>query len=161
MNAMALRSALEREILRAADRAALDMEAKAITMAPKGTSEAGIDKSIHGVGIMTGTTVRARLTCTAPHGRFIEEGTGPAVGHKKYMPPPDVLRQWIQRKLGLEGEELDRAEGSIRWAIREHGTKPQPFMKPAFDLIKKEWRNRLKAAVRVAARSVMGGPRAR
>jgi len=144
---------IEDKVFREADKASLAMERKAIQLAPKGASEPGLDKSIHGAATREGLVIRARIVCQSPHGAYLEFGTGPAAGHAQYMPPKGVLRQWIRRVLGIGDEKaIDEAEAAIRWKIYQKGTEPQPFMKPAFDHVAKKWKGRLAAAVKEALR---------
>lgn len=144
---------IEAAVFKEADRAALAMERKAVQLVPKGASEPGLDKSIHGKATREGFIIRARAVCQNQHGAYIEFGTGPAAGHAQYMPPKGVLRQWIRRVLGIGDEKaIDEAEAAIRWKIYHKGTRPQPFMKPAFDHVAKQWKGRLAAAVKEAIR---------
>lgn len=145
-----LRAALERHLVAAADKAALRMEAKAVALAPKGASAPGLRNEIHGQAVQTSDTIKASLVCTSPYGKYLEFGTGPAAGHARYMPPPGVLRQWIERKLGLSGEAAAAAEGAIRWKIYLKGTEPQPFMKPAFDIGRARWKQDVMLAAKAA-----------
>lgn len=70
---------------------------------------------------------------------YREFGTGPAVGHGRYMPPDKPpydkdsapIRRWLAAKFGLTGKELDRATAAVRWKIFNSGTQPQPFARPA------------------------------
>ncbi len=152
-----LQASMEAHFLAAADKTALAMEVEAVKLAPDGASSPGLKSQIHGQGIQEGMVFHARLTCTSPHGPYIENGTGPEVGHAQYMPPPGALRQYLQRKLGLSGEALDKAEAAVRWKIYMKGTRPQPFMKPAYDLIAPKWRDTLKAAARAAIKEAIRG----
>ena len=75
----------------------------------------------------------------APYATYREFGTGPAVGHGRYMPPDRPpydkdsapIRRWVADKFGLTGKELDRATAAVRWKIFHSGTQPQPFARPA------------------------------
>lgn len=157
MSLQNLQASLEAHFLAAADKASLAMERKAVELAPDGASSPGLKSQIHGQGIQEGMTVKARLVCTSPYGPYIENGTGPAVGHDQYMPPPGALRQYLQRKLGVSGDELDKAEAAVRWKIYMKGTKPQPFMKPAYDSVAPKWKGLLKQAARDAIREALHG----
>lgn len=74
-----------------------------------------------------------------PYAAYREFGTGPAVGHGRYMPPDKPpydkdsapIRRWLAAKFGLTGKELDRATAAVRWKIYSQGTRPQPFARPA------------------------------
>lgn len=66
-----------------------------------------------------------------PYSGYREFGTGPAVGHAKYMPPRDPILLYAHDKLGLRGKEAERAAEAIRWNIYQHGQRPAPFARPA------------------------------
>ena len=158
MNVAALKASIAQKVLAFADRTALVMEAGAIEAAPKGASAPGLRNQIHGQATLEGDVVRVRLVCTSPYGKYVEEGTGPAVGHKKYMPPPDVLRQWAQRKLGIsDQEELDKAVSAIRWKIYMKGTEPKPFLHPAWAKGRKGWKRGVQGAVLQAIKEMPRG----
>jgi len=70
----------------------------------------------------------AEVIAAAMYSEYIENGTGPAAGHKRYMPPPGVLLDWMKKKGIPEDKEF-----MIRWKIYQKGTKPQPFMKPSWE----------------------------
>lgn len=140
-------------VLSAAGEASLRMERSAIRNAPKGVSEPGIDKSIHSEAKEANGVIVARCFCDAPHGAFLEYGTGPAAGHAKYMPPPGALRQWVLRKLGIRDEEaIADVERAVRWKIYMKGTEAQPFMHPAYQAVAPKWRGMLVASIRGALR---------
>lgn len=48
-------------------------------------------------------------------------------------PPPTQMRRWVERKLGLQGDEASQAVFFISRHIKESGTKAQPFLRPAFE----------------------------
>lgn len=140
-------------VLKGADEAALRMELEAARLAPKGTSESGLDKSLTSGAREGGGRVVAFCRCDAPHGRYIEEGTGPAAGHAKYMPPPGALRQWVSRKFGIhDPEAVAEVERAVRWKIYMKGTEAQPFMRPAFRKVSREWRGILARRISEAIR---------
>lgn len=149
-----LRAAIQRNVFRAADKAALAMEAKAVDAAPKSLGE--LARRIHGQAVQDGAIIRARLTVDSPYGKYVEEGTGPAVGHKRYMPPPGALRLWVQRTLrppAIKGDEervIEAVENAVRWKIYLKGTKPQPFARPAYEGQRQRWKPALLAAVQAA-----------
>lgn len=66
-----------------------------------------------------------------PYAAYREFGTGPAVGHGRYMPPRDPILTWVEDKFGLSGREAERVAEAIRRKIYSQGTKPQPFARPA------------------------------
>jgi hypothetical protein len=43
-------------------------------------------------------------------------------------PPVEPIRQWVATKLGLSGDELERATFLIRRHIHRHGSKPHRIM---------------------------------
>ena len=86
---------------------------------------------------------------SAMHAAYVEHGTGPAVGKKRYYPNPDNLFQYLMTNVRARGfkrwsrstkpgkdrgsQELDVwfRSRAFAWWIYQHGTKPQPFMAPA------------------------------
>lgn len=155
------REALTRRAVSAVDRVALDMERTAIEKAPKSLGQ--LQGRIHGKAEQEGDLIRAVLRCDSPYGRYVEEGTGPAVGHDRYMPPPGALRLWVQRTVrpastNADAEEvLDAVENAIRWKIYMKGTQPQPFMAPAAEQGRKAFRAALVEAARQAVKEVRRG----
>ena len=67
----------------------------------------------------------------AAHAGHREFGTGPAVGHGKYMPPRDPIYLWVHDKLGLRGKEAEQAAEALRWKIYQQGQQAKPFARPA------------------------------
>ena len=53
------------------------------------------------------------------------------------MPPRNVLLRWVQRKLGLSGNEAKSAAFFISKKIGKRGTKAQPFLRPAYERARK------------------------
>lgn len=104
---------------------------------------------------------------------FRELGTGPAAGKPRYYPNPDALKDylitapryrrhdWARAGSGKRGEqELSLWFRSRAWAwhIYNRGTKPQPFMRPAFEETKPAILALLKGgAARAAAEVERGG----
>ncbi len=125
MNADRMREIMIAHIYKAMDKVALLMEAKAIELAPKAIGQ--LASRINSRTEINDSKITAIAECTALYGKYIETGTGPAVGHSKYLPPEGALQTWVLRILG--GDET--VEKAIRWHIYHYGTKPQPFMKPA------------------------------
>ena len=91
-------------------------------------------------------TVGAESRATVKYAAYVEDGTGPAAGHRPYYPNPDVLLQVLRsspRSRGYKwakkgskkrgGQELELWLRSRAWAmaIFAKGTKPYPFMRPA------------------------------
>ncbi|MEA3432405.1 MAG: HK97 gp10 family phage protein [candidate division WOR-3 bacterium] len=59
----------------------------------------------------------------------------PAVefGTRPHFPPTQPIKEWAHRKLGLEGEELEKATKSIQWKIYHEGTPGAPYLRPALN----------------------------
>lgn len=91
-------------------------------------------------------TLGAESRSGAKYAAYVEEGTGPAAGHRPYYPNPDALLQVLRsspRSRGYKwakkgskkrgGQELELWFRSRAWAmaIFAKGTKPYPFMRPA------------------------------
>ncbi|HBF81296.1 MAG TPA: hypothetical protein DD420_15605 [Streptomyces sp.] len=66
-----------------------------------------------------------------PYAGYREFGTGPAVGHGRYMPPRDPIYLWVHDRLGLRGKEAERATAAIRMKIYRQGQQAKPFARPA------------------------------
>ena len=156
-----LRESIERHCLAAGNKTALAMEAEAIKAAPKSLGD--MARAIHSGATLDGSILRVRLVCNSPYAKFIEEGTGPAVGHQKYMPPPGALALWVKRTLsppapkGDQEAALKAVENAVRWKIYMKGTKPHPFIRPAAVVGRKVLRRELIAGVRAAVREVAHG----
>ena len=93
--------------------------------------------------------LRHEVRAGVMHAAYVEHGTGPAVGKKKYYPNPDNLFQYLMTNVRARGfkrwsrsakpgkdrgsQELDVwfRSRAFAWWIYQHGTKPQPFMAPA------------------------------
>ena len=72
----------------------------------------------------------ADVVADTPYARDVEDGTGTAAGHGPFraMPPPAALADWARR------HRMPGAEFVIARAIfRRGGTKPRPFLIPAFE----------------------------
>jgi len=59
------------------------------------------------------------------YGVFVEYGTKP------HFPPPSEIEKWVVRKLGVKGKEAKKLAWAISKHIAIHGTKEQPFWRPA------------------------------
>jgi hypothetical protein len=66
----------------------------------------------------------AVLVNDAAHAQVIEIGRRP----RRPGPPIGPIREWVRRKLGLTGAELERRAFAIRRAIHRHGTPPKYVM---------------------------------
>ncbi|GAB3451581.1 hypothetical protein [Insolitispirillum peregrinum] len=47
------------------------------------------------------------------------------LGSRPHTPPLEPIKDWVELKLGLRGEQADSVAQAIRWKIRAHGTKPR------------------------------------
>ena len=66
----------------------------------------------------------------APYAADVEFGTDP------HTPPFEDIRGWVHRKrsdLGVKPKDVDSVAMAIQKKIAEHGTQPQPYLRPAFD----------------------------
>lgn len=66
----------------------------------------------------------------APYAVFVEFGTSP------HMPPLQPIEDWVRRKrsdLGVKDGEIKKVARAIQMKISKYGTKPQPFLRPAYD----------------------------
>lgn len=75
-----------------------------------------------------GSVLAVKATAASSGGRvdylfFIDRGR--AAGR---MPPREVLRQWIRRKLGVPESELSHVEYLVRRKIGRRGVSPRPFL---------------------------------
>lgn len=70
---------------------------------------------------------------TAQHAPFVEYGR--KAGR---MPKIEVqgLRAWVHRKLRIPEKELDVVTFAVARKIAREGTKPQPFLMPAYEKVK-------------------------
>ena len=71
----------------------------------------------------TATTIPdgARIQNVAPYASIVEHGS--RAGGR--LPPLAPLLHWVQRRLGLDGDELERAANAIRWSIKHRGLLPR------------------------------------
>jgi hypothetical protein len=88
---------------------------------PQGVSGAqgGLMGSIQPDVISSGSKVIGIIGTANPYGLVVEKGRRP----KQKMPPPGVLLQWIELKLGVSREEAEQIELPIRRKIYQRGTK--------------------------------------
>lgn len=102
------------------------------------------------------------------YGRAVEEGTGPAAGKGSYMPNPVFLRDYVKQKSGISfasrnvtakraamDEVRDRAF-ALAVYIRQHGTKPHPFMAPTRAVMEPRIRELVGEAVDGGLKEVFG-----
>lgn len=68
----------------------------------------------------------------AEHMLYVHEGTRP------HTPPLDPILGWVNRKLGIIGEEAIGVARSIQNSIRLRGTGPNPFFVEAINEVRNE-----------------------
>lgn len=115
-----------------------------------------------------------RVATGVNYARAVEEGTGPAAGKKKYYPNPIALQQYLMQSPRMRGHKWAKAGSrkrgeqeldiwfrsrALAWYIYQHGTKPQPYMQPAFESQKDRIIANVQAAARRAAQAVQEGQR--
>jgi len=111
------------------DAANLTLDRARVNIDQNGTSNTGELLSSGDITERRDADAYVRFGFTAPHAIYIEEGTGP----RDKLPPRDAIRRWVQLKLRLEGDELERATTAIVWHIKARGTPAQPFFGPALE----------------------------
>ena len=117
-----LRKPVRRYLLRATGRVTLRAKLKAPS--DRGRLRNTITPKVLGVGL----ALRGRVRAGAKYAPYMEFGTKP------HWPPRFVngrptLQPWAQRHgfpRGVRGSDI------VRWIISRKGTKPQPFMEPAW-----------------------------
>ena len=70
----------------------------------------------------------------APYAGFVEFGTDP------HMPPVEPLERWAALKLGMESKEARKTAWAIARTIEKEGTDPKPFLRPAIEAAKQEFK---------------------
>jgi hypothetical protein len=71
---------------------------------------------------------------TAEYADAINSGTKP---HSISEEGQNQIRAWVERKLSVPKNEVEKVTQSIIWSIRKKGTKPKPFFdKAIFDTLK-------------------------
>lgn len=84
----------------------------------------------------------------------ISGGVGTAVayalpvetGSKPHMPPIEPLKDWVRRKLGIKGDEVDAVAKKIAWKIFRHGTKGAHMFAEGFAATEAQVRAEIAAA---------------
>lgn len=136
-----LPEAMRRHVNGALQRGAGEIASEAKLLAPKLFSALSNSIDVFPVGDLA-YEVRPGVAYAA----YVEGGSGPAAGHARYYPNPDNLLQYLMTSPKARGfsrwkrSEKGRIEqemGLVRraqafaWWIYQHGTKAQPFMRPA------------------------------
>ena len=125
----------------------LDITAEAKRRCPQGVGAgAGLQGSIRPRLTVSdsGTGVAVDVFTDKVYAAAIEFGLPPGMA----FPPPGSLTDWLKSKGIPEG-----AEFAVARAIYERGTKPQPFLFPAFEQEAPKFQAHLAAAVKRAAES--------
>ena len=78
------------------------------------------------------------------------------LGSKPHWAPLAPLQDWVERKLGLSGEEAEGAARAIRFKIARHGTKAHHMFRDGFAHADSFIRGLLAAAVARAAAKIGG-----
>ena len=76
--------------------------------------------------------LQKRIVYDAPHAVPIEFGTDPHYVSKEGIMG---IKKWAQRKLGLSEKKAERAAYAIANNILKKGTDPQPYLRPAAEVI--------------------------
>jgi HK97 gp10 family phage protein len=99
------------------------VEREARRLAPKRTGE--LQRSINGTTVRRGKKIVGRVEATAPHARFVHEGTG-LYGPKKQLIFPKRARvlSWV-----------DPASNQRVFARYVRGMRPRPFLKDALRVL--------------------------
>lgn len=72
-----------------------------------------------------------------PYAGFVEYGTAP----RQKMPPVEKLTQWAKIKFGLAYHEARKVAWRVAKWIKEHGTQPHPFVRPAIYKVISKYRD--------------------
>ena len=129
---------LDRKVEQATAEAAIEVQKEAKLAAPTGVSgdlRSRISVSRHYKPAIISYIVGVHLAYAAA----VEFGSGP---HK---PPIKPLKLWAKRKLGDEN-----AAYAVRNKIAKEGTRPQPFLRPAYRKVVPEYKRALKRILRSA-----------
>jgi len=76
--------------------------------------------------------MRASVSSDKEYAPWVHEGTQP------HWAPIQPLRNWVQRKFGESGDDLERTARAVQASIAKKGTKPHPFMKRALETWQKK-----------------------
>lgn len=152
-----MRSAMDVALARGAE----EMARAAREAAPKSLSTLANSIRVDRVG-----DLHYEIAPGVNYARAVEEGTGPAAGRPKYYPNPDGLKQYIETTPRARGFEwAKRGSGkreaqrydiwhrsrAMAWWIYQHGTRAQPYMRPAFDATRERVRDLVVTSMRQVA----------
>jgi hypothetical protein len=79
---------------------------------------------------VAGEDVAFDVIAERDHGIYVEYGRGPGK-----QPPPEVLRAWVKRRLGLDGAEANSAAYAIGRAIAKRGIVGAYFLREGAESI--------------------------
>jgi len=68
-----------------------------------------------------------------PYSLNLERGQGP------HEPNPEVVKEYVQKKMGLDGDSANNVTASIIKTLQAAGAKPHPFVEPVFEASKGEF----------------------
>lgn len=133
------------------------------------TKHGALVNSIGVAPLTQGTAMGHEVRPGVAYAPYVELGTGPAAGRAKYYPNPDTLLDYLRtvrpsRKHNeIRGQRKDFAEYELwhrsrawAWHIYQHGTKAQPFMRPAAEASDARVREIMRQAVGRGIAEVFG-----
>lgn len=110
---------------------ALEASAEAIAQATRQAAEKAsgtLAGSIH----TEGSGLEVTVAVDAPYAQAVE------LGRKAAYTPIRPLAQWAETKLGLSGDEAERAAYRISHSKSQRATPPKPFWQPGYDAAEPE-----------------------
>jgi HK97 gp10 family phage protein len=128
-----IRVAVREAIVRSLHESGLIVRARAVVKAPvsAGQLRASITHEVDAAALTV------TVGSTAMHAVYQETGTrpgyGPNAGSGRGMPPEGSLLRWVMRTFGVGQKEGEGIEFLVRRKIQREGTKPQPFLGPAWE----------------------------
>lgn len=137
--------------------AAIYQEAERVMADSKQEAPVGVDGVLRASGFVkppsdTGRRITAELGyggAASGYALYVHEGTGPAVGRPKYMPPVEALKPWVRKKMGVPLDEVDNVAFLVARKIGQTGTKPTKFLEKPLRARAKGMGERIAAKIRV------------
>lgn len=86
---------------------------------------------INSIGVQKISNGEYRIFSDEEYSVFVEYGSGPAVGNAGYTPPFQPILEWVERRLGYEGEEAKAVAWYIVMSIEKNGLEPNPAARTA------------------------------
>ena len=74
---------------------------------------------------------------TAPYSKYVNDGTNP------HPIDPNVLIEWVRRKLGVPDKDVLKVAKRIANKIAKFGTDPKPFMDNAIAVAKEKYKGHI------------------